>query len=174
MARSFTRHVRGRPVSVRQNLWLFTDIDEGVVTPDSIALVGQLNAAALALRPFTIVRTHTLVRWVSDQSAVSESARAVFGKLVITDEAAAVGVTAIPGPVLNADASWFVWQAMAFQFLFSSGVGVDAQNGTNYFIDSKAMRKVGPNDTVVSVVENVDDAHGGSFQAVGRFLIKLH
>ena len=174
MARRFTRVFRGRTSSVRQNVWLAVQILHSTIAANTKVLLGSLTASALALRPFTIVRSHMLIQWVSDQAAATESAQAAMGQIVVNDQAVAVGATAIPDPLGNVDAPFFVWQPMDFTFRFVTAAGFESNAGWQYTIDSKAMRKVGNNEDIAMVIANVDSSEGGVFSAFGRFLIKLH
>ena len=49
---------------------------------------------------------------------------------------------------------WFVWQAFVNRFEFSDATGGFMPAALEYEVDSKAMRKVGPNETVVTVAES--------------------
>ena len=67
------RHLPVRSGSKRKTLWL--EFQPVLATTDAAGeavLVFSLNAAALALRPFTIVRTHFEVMVTSDQAAAVE------------------------------------------------------------------------------------------------------
>ena len=158
----------------RESAWGVIDVTNVGVDTNIVLLAGTLNAATLAQRPFTIVRTHILITCKSDQQIATEEGNAGFGMMVVNDTAAALGVTAIPGPVSDAGSPWFVWQPLQWNFLFASGVGVQPENGTQYVVDSKAMRKVGIDQDIAMVFDNVDGAHGMQVSAVGRFLIKTH
>ena len=128
------------------------------------------------LRPFTILRTHLFCRYTSDQAAVTESPFGSYGMIVVTANAVSIGVTAMPDPSGisgEPDAGWFVWQAMSTEFVFSSAVGIDANAGSSYEIDSKAMRKVGPNDDVATIFSQ-ENAVGSQLKDNGRMLIQLH
>ncbi len=173
MARSFTRMIRGRPSQVRQMVWIGIN-----TTPVSIGSAGgqflsSLNAAALALRPFTVIRTRARISLVSDQTAATELARGAYGRMVVSDQASGVGATAIPFPVNNSDAPWFVWEPILHNFVVNTAVGFESPGGTITEIDSKAMRKVGNNEDLVSMFELVS-ANGCIISVVGRTLVKLH
>ncbi len=64
----------------------------------SSVLIGTLNAAALLLRPFTIMRSRGFTFVDSDQNAASEAPFGVFGMIVVTDSATAAGIASIPTP----------------------------------------------------------------------------
>ncbi len=157
----------------RQNLWLNINIGDIVLAGSTSVLLATLNAAALALRPFTIVRSHMQAWYSSDQTGAAETPFGAFGHIVVKDSAAAVGITAIPTPSTDTDADWHVWQGMISDFVFVTGVGFDAQAGVQYPIDSKGMRKVGPDDDLAVVFEQSASV-GGNIIVRGRALIKLH
>ncbi len=171
MARSHG-FVRSRR-SDRQNIWVGVNLEDQTVTASSSLLTGSLNAAALASRPFTIIRTHLEVNWRSDQAAVDEAPMGCLGAMVITSSASAAGIASIPTPVTESDADWYVYQPLINAFKFLSSVGFQSDAGSVYTVDSKAMRKVGPDQDVAFVTEE-SNAFGGIISIMGRFLIKLH
>jgi hypothetical protein len=61
----------------------------------------SLNAAALALRPFTIVRSRFTYGVISDQAASLEDQVGAVGIAVVSDQAVAVGATAVPTPITD-------------------------------------------------------------------------
>ena len=154
-------------------VWIGANLSTTVLAA-SAALIGTFNAAALALRSFTIVRFRFLLHTISDQAAVSEDPRGVVGAMVVNDQASAIGITAIPSPVANSDAPWFLYDAYSVSFIFLSSVGIDGQSGTQVIIDLKAMRKVGINEDLAIVSENVDSAGGAVHAMIGRMLVKFH
>ena len=171
MARGRTFHQR--PVAAKRlNQWAFVDVDPTAIAADAVVLAAQLNAAALLLRPFTIVRTHILVQWDSDQLAATETPTGVLGVCVTSEQA--TGVTTIPNPMANADSSaFFVWQPLITSFIVGGGADVHG-TGNQFVVDSKAMRKVGPNEQVRFMVENTSPTDGALITMIGRFLVKLH
>ncbi len=168
MARRHTRFVRP-PKSTK--LWLGGAIGLTTIAPGPV-LVSTLNAAALALRPFTILRTRVLLYVESDQSAASERNQGVYSKTVVSEAAAAAGIGSIPTPITEPDASYFVYQPFAFNFDLGDATGfiVTVQE---YEIDSKAMRKVGNDDQLVGIVE-LQTSNGAIIAIQGRTLIQLH
>ena len=131
-----------------------------------------LNAAALALRPFTIVRTRFALLFRSDTEAASEAAAGAFGMAVVSDQATAIGVTAVPTPITDmASDFWFVHQIMYNQSsLQATGI---TETASQIEIDSKAMRKVDIGQDLVIVAEA---GVGGGFNlmAGGRMLVKVN
>ncbi len=176
------RRTRGRFIrpAARTKQWIGAGIGGETLAASSQTLSAVLSAGALLLRPFTVLRTHMLLTVRSDQQAAIENIIASFGMIVVTSQAAGIGVTAIPSPSSisgDPDADWFVWQALQNEFFIdingTDGIGVDGSNGVQYTIDSKAMRKVGPDDQLVNVF-TVDTATGANVSTQGRMLIQLH
>ena len=117
-----------------------------------------------------------LIGLESDQAAVSENPRGDYGKIVVTDTAAALGTTALPDPSSvdgDPEASWFVHQGLDCPFVFLSSVGFEGCSGAWYTIDSKSMRKVGPDDDIASIFSETGGL-GALLHTRGRMLIQLH
>jgi len=167
---------RGRTFakSDRQAVWLGIDIDPVTIAAGATVLVATLNAAALALRPFTVVRTRAMINWGSDQAAASEAPLGALGLIVVSDQAAAAGSGSVPSPVGNTDAPFFVWEPLISTFLFGDLTGFIEPSGYNLVVDSKAMRKVGVNEDVAIQVGNTSSAEGAIAVMIGRMLVKLH
>ena len=170
------RPFRGARSAPRLTDWFF--IDESattLATASSSALIGQLNAAGLAMRPFTVIRTYLDLLLISDQVAASEFQQAAIGMAVVSDQAIAIGITAVPTPFTDAGSDlWFVHQFMSASFLFASGVGFDGSDGRGYNVDSKAMRKVNADQDLAIVIERSSLGAGVDVIVAGRFLVKLH
>ena len=158
----------------RESQWLAIEFGADLVDNSSI-LSGSLNAAALALRPFTIVRTHLEVHFATDQQIASESQAGAIGMCVVSEAAAAVGVTAVPTPIDELDSDlWYLHQSMLAEFVFGDATGFIGDSGVHYSIDSKAMRKVNNDQNVIIVVQGAAQGEGSLISSMGRFLIKLH
>ncbi len=138
-------------------------------------LFGGFSAAALALRPFTIVRTRLLHYVSSDQSGVDESWMAAIGFAIVTDEALAVGATAVPTPLSSSDSdAFFVWNAITGRQEFVSAAGFN-DTGRMVMVDSKAMRKVEDGFDIAISIQNGSSPFLGTVTIkVGRMLLKLH
>ena len=144
---------------------------------DTLAAVGgtiihTMNAAFLALRPFTIVRSRFTLMLRSDQSAVVENQGAAFALAVVTEQALGIGVTAVPTPVTDLGSDqFFLHQIM---WAHQNDVAQQSNPAAIYEVDSKAMRKVGENDELYSTGEFTNTAQGCVLHSAGRMLIKLH
>ena len=136
----------------------------------------SLNAAALALRPFTVVRSHFLMHIRSDQLGANEFQAVALGIAIVSDQASAIGVTAIPTPYTDMGSDlWFLHEQAMNHFTFVSGVGFDAAGGRETRIDSKAMRKVDIGQDLVVVAEIASGISTGVDVVIGgRMLVKVN
>ena len=133
-----------------------------------------LIGSFFTIAPSTIRRTFGLVSWRSDQQAVSEEPVGAFGMCVVSDDAFAAGAAAIPGPFTDADSDlWFVHQFMYSSFQFLDATGVTNPTGSQYKIDSKAMRKFTEAERVVIMVENGHGTQGALAWSAIRVLSSL-
>ena len=105
--------------------------------------------------------------WVSsDQAVASESFRGAVGLVAVTDAAAAIGITAIPGPVTEAsDDVWMMWMPFGGTVFFNSGVGTSEQ-GAWFAFDSRGMRRVPEGMQLALVAEN-SSAQGARLSGLG-------
>jgi len=158
--------------NIRDTIWVGgVYLDTTIASPSTAILVTGLNAAALARRPFTVIRVRGILSVRSDQSAAVESQLAAWGKCVVSDQAVAVGVTAVPTPATdNASDLWFAYESL--QNLGDIAAG--PQQIETRFIDGKGMRKVDGDQDVVTVIETAAISSGCTITTFDRLLIKLH
>ncbi len=167
MGRKFRRGSAAR----RLTTWFqFSPVATVQSSETGVNIIQSLNAAALALRPFTIVRSHFLVTLRSDQSAAIEVQVAAMGIAVVSDQAVAVGVTAVPTPITEAASSlWLLHQHIAAD---ESNITDRTRSGQFVFVDSKAMRKVEVGQDIVLVTEGGGTGSGFVITTMGRMLVK--
>ncbi len=112
MARAF-RH-GGRGSKTRETVWFqVTETRTTSASANTATLVTTLNAAALAFRPFTVIRTHMTLFVSSDQTGAGENYDVGYGSCVVSDQAAAIGITAVPTPFTDLGSDlWFLHQIM--------------------------------------------------------------
>ena len=168
MARS--RSFRGRPSGPRRLTQWIGPADQGYV---SVASAGK---TIIGTAPFTeaatIVRTRGQVSVQPGSFAADLNVIGAFGVCIVSDEAVAIGVTAVPGPFDQADwTGWMVWRSFSLHLDVQSAVGFDVQGMMNFEVDSKAMRKVYPNETLILVAESQAGAYDISTPL--RHLVKL-
>ncbi len=137
-------------------------------------IIYSLNAAALALRPFTIIRTRWKYLVVSDQAAAVETQAGAIGMAVVSDQAVAVGVTAVPTPITDMGSDlWFLHEVFMGR---ESNLTDRAQPAFGGTIDSKAMRKVDIGQDLVVVSELSANVSSGGYvlSQGGRMLVKVN
>ena len=109
--------------------------------------------------PGTIVRARGRISLQPQSFEANDNFVGAFGMGVVSNEARAVGVTAIPEPFTDADwGGWMVWQPFAFHNDFTASTQSSFPANVDIVIDSKAMRKVEPNSALVFVVESLEGA----------------
>ncbi len=160
--------------SVRESLWLFvTETSTALAAANTAVLINSLNAAALALTPFTVVRTRGIWSVRSDQTAATEQQMVGLGSAVVSSQASAIGVTAVPTPMTDLGSDlWYMIELWASTFVVNSAIGTEVYQSKAY--DSRAMRKVEEGQDLVFVLENSSVTLGTTVLHVARSLIKLH
>ncbi len=96
-----------------------------------------------------------------------EEISGAWGAVIVTDAAAAIGITAIPGAVTDAsDDNWYLWEPFGAVLGNDAGaVGNAASTLAMTDFDSKAMRKVESGFQIAFVVENASASTGLAFSA---------
>ncbi len=162
--------------NVRATAWIASAAVASTLTaPAQASNLTLLSGIGLALRPFTVVRTRGILHMHSDQSAADEFQDVAYGQAKISEQAAAIGVTAMPTPDTDVESDlWFVYERIMSQFLFVTAAGVESVEGVMILFDSKSMRKVEDGEQLASVVEAGSLSDGFTVTAQFRQLIKLH
>ena len=161
---------------IRESIWVTLDpVQDNTTTANTANLISVANAALLALRPFTVVRTHGAVLLDSDQVIATEQQEIAYAHAVVSEQASTIGVTAVPTPIADGNSGLFwVHEYMFSRFTFVSGVGIDAQAGRLFKYDSKAMRRVDQGQDIITVMETAAGSEGVQVTSAWRMLIKLH
>jgi len=139
----------------RQTTWV------GPAAQSEIAVSTATKAIIASFNPFdnnlakpTIVRTRGILQVRPFTFAADLTMTGAFGIGIVTDRAFAAGAASIPGPFT--DSGWDGWLATGFycaryEVLSADGVVWVPQTVE---IDSKAMRKVSDDETVVVMYES--------------------
>ena len=109
----------------------------------------------------------------SDQTAASEEVMGALGFMIVSEDAFAVGITAISSPVSDPTNSWFVWHPFTLFSETSTGQQVNNPAGRPIVVDSKSKRVFEGNTRVVVVAENFATVGGLEMIFVLRVLAKL-
>jgi len=120
----------------------------------------------------TLLRTRGEILITAAPNAATDSDVIGLGIIVIKQAAAVVGGASVPSPVDDLTASW-LWH----RFLCMDAAGATAQsdasisNNVRVEVDSKAMRKMTPQDAIVLIAQAADgDFSVVNIQAALRFL----
>ena len=135
------------------------------------AIVGSFGTS----EPGTIIRSRGALSVVTDQVAQSERAFGAWGICLVTNQAFAIGISAIPTPVTDPESDlWFAYGEWFCPVATGTGSPVEVNNVSQTFeIDSKAMRKLTADQTAAVVIENASSSHG-CFRSLNlRMLFKL-
>ncbi len=174
VARRSGRVLRGGRMR-RDTLWAFLAPSQtSLAAASTAALINSPNAAQDALRPYTVIRVRGTLHVQSDQSAASEFYQASLGMCVVTDQALAIGITAVPTPETDRGSdAWLLYETLESQFLFGDGTGFITA-GIRKDFDSRGMRKVEDQQAVIAVIETSSGSGGVVVAVSGRVLLKLH
>ena len=137
--------------------------------------VASAGATLIASAPFeeqtTIVRNRGNVSIKITTVTADLDIVGAFGLGIVTAEAFAAGVGSMPEPFSDADwGGWMVWRSFSYHFEFITGTGSDFLVW-DFEVDSKAMRKVSPNEVLVLIAESQVGAY--SISTPLRTLVKL-
>ncbi len=137
----------------------------------TVATTGKTIISSIPFtEPLTVIRTRGAVV-VRPNTDTDNTFVGAIGMGIVSADAFAAGVASIPGPYDDGDwGGWFVWRTFAFRQEAVTAASVYVSSQTME-IDSKAMRKVTPNEVLVVVGESQIGAFG-IFDGT-RHLIKL-
>ena len=139
---------------------------QAVATTGAILLDSQQFQSTV-----TMVRTRGMVTIRPETSAADLEIVGAIGVALVSNEAFLAGIASIPEPFTDAEwGGWLLWRSFNYFVDFSDATGVGYPNWS-FEIDGKAMRKIAPNDTMVTIVES----QGGAFRVAAplRRLFKL-
>ncbi len=156
----------------RKSIWIAPALATYVgVAGGGATLISSFDPDAAGLPSPTIVRTRGFVSVQPTSVAADLEITGAMGIGIVSDQAFIAGVASIPEPFTDADwDGWYVHQMFNYKFQFSDATGFNFPRW-DFEIDSKAMRKIGPNETIVVVAESFT---GGMDIAIShRTLLKL-
>ena len=140
----------------RPTFWVGGFINQ-TITTGVVGTTPVVTEAALENVPDpTLVRCRgdLLVQMVS---SVATPGRVHVAMGLIVVRATALAVPAVPGPVSRVDSDWLWWTLVSLNVSGGSVAAPNSDGSTvvhRVTIDSKAMRKIKPNEAVVFVTEN--------------------
>ena len=152
------RFTRGRAVARRRTGW---DEGPGSQTPAAITTTGQsfLGAVAASLQDgLTVARIRGLLSFVQTvTTAAGDGFHGAVGIGITTVDATAIGATATPGPITEADWDGWLWHNyFDTRQSVASGAAVDGLHPIQMQIDSKAMRKLDEDMVIFAMIERTE------------------
>ena len=156
----------------RKTTWIGITVFGDGITNTAVAsgvLLDMRTTADRILIGGTILRIHGVygVR-ATGSTNLSAASLVSHGLIVVQGDASDIGVTALPEPLADADASWMWHQDIIVQGLGTNSA-MEMQSG---LIDVKSKRKLLANMTLVHVVTNQANATIDSLVAI-RILVGL-
>ncbi len=143
----------------RKSTWIGPAAQAFISVPSTTkVLISSFDAAANGLPSPTVVRTRGEVSVRPTLTNADLSLVGAWGLAVVTDRAFAAGQASIPGPFTDAGwDGWFAWGSFSQRWDFSDATG--ARFGDRaYPVDSKGMRKITDDETVVLMAESFSGA----------------
>ncbi len=172
MARARSFPVARTRAPRRKTVWIGTADQNDVAVGNGLSvIISSFAPDALAILKATVVRVRGRFTARPAAFTVTHDYSGAFGLGVVSDEALAAGAASIPRPFDDDDwAGWMVHGYYSGHFEFDDATGLLIMD-REIVIDSKAMRKVGPNETLVWMAESAESAAQVNIQA--RVLMML-
>ena len=155
-------HGRGGFARGRSSIVAHKEWSSGDDTASAIDIAEQtVTLGGVGLAPteaVTLLRTRGSLGIQLDAGAVDERALIVFGITIVNVTAFTAGVAAVPSPVSEPDANW-IWMGDVWLSSHAEAAISDTFLGQRLVIDSKAMRKIKPDEVQIivgEVAESVD------------------
>ena len=125
-------------------------IDTSTILGSGVALVTEDRVTIVRIRG-------ALQAFLTAATAAADGFHCALGIGIVSADAFAVGVTAVPNPL--DDMAWPGWMYHRFFDVHSGGTFNAADGGVQvrFEVDSKAMRKFGINETLFGVLQVVED-----------------
>ena len=161
--------------AARRTTWEGAQIDLVVPSSDSISQVVITEALFEEHPNPTIVRMrgHILLRQTTQSTTITTGV-VFMGIKLATASAVASGITALETPFTEIGSDWIWWETRALSTLDSTlGQSNGTQTHSRVLLDSKAMRKVQPNQVLVFVAQHTAIAGTQTSIIVGGIRILL-
>ena len=136
-------------------------------------IVGSFNSTTSGLPKPTIIRTRGIVSVApSVNNAADVDIVGAWGFCIVSDNAFDIGITAVPLPFDDAGwDGWFAWGSFSQRWDVVGMVGQLELTSRDTHVDSKGMRKVGSEETVILAAQSQVGAFGISMPL--RLLVKI-
>ncbi len=146
--------------------------DQAFVTVASGAKTIVANFSLATVDAVTVVRSRGVISIAPSVFSADLPLVGAFGIGIVSNEAFVAGAASVPGPFSSSDwDGWMVLVPWAYRYDLTSDIGRLLPGSLQITIDSKAMRKMSSNETLVMVAESETGAI--DFAAPIRTLLKL-
>ncbi len=110
-----------------------------------------------------------------DPTAIDDVFTVGIGLAVFNSDAFGQGAASLPGPLTDADYDWIYHRLVQFTVHTATESDDSIMQNVQIEVDSKAMRKIKPNQSIGWMVEGLIVSGGGTFDGaiVARHLFKL-
>ena len=130
--------------------WTSIPTVRSTLTADSTLLGGSLAFAV----PATILRVRGYVSGQFDSTKqVGDRIDLTWGFAVLSTDAVSAGPTVLPDPGDEPNYPWLWWMDMDLESHIAAGEEAWGTTAQRYEVDSKAMRKVKPGESLVGLVQ---------------------
>ena len=160
----------------RPTFWEGSVVNQTVTTGAAVFSTAVTEAELENVPNPTLVRCRgSLLVQLSSSAATPGASIVVLGIKVVTRAAFAAG--GVPLPFTDVGSDWIWWQAIPMNILAGNTPAPTPEDTTTVHrveVDSKAMRKISPNEVLVFVSENVVVTSTQTFDVDGaiRYLFK--
>ncbi len=116
----------------------------------------RVASAVLAFTaPATIlrIRCHDILLMLDSTQQVGDTIILTLGLGIVSSDAAALGATALPDPGAEAEYPWLWWGQSVLRSEVAAGVNDRGSSMYRFGVDSKAMRRVKPGQSLLWVIE---------------------
>jgi len=158
-SRGFARRGIRPPQRQIQNFAITGEVDGGTTVVGISKHIGSVGVTGD--ESSTLVRTRgvTSVRMSAFAGSVSIT-RVVLGGIVVSTDAFAVGVSAVPGPLSDSENDWFLWAPLTLLTTAATVEGVFEMDRVAF--DSRGMRKLKFGEVLAFVYEVESDTAGNN------------
>ena len=136
----------GRTIDFKQ--WAVAPSGLNALSGDQTFFIGSLAFSF----PATILRVRGFVWAAMDQTKqLGDLAEVTWGLAVLSTDAVTAGVGSVPDPAGDADFPWMWWGSMQLDSFVSAAEEVWGTTAQRQEVDTKAMRKIKPNESVLMI-----------------------
>ncbi len=160
---------RNRGKVIDRKEWNGMGSAQETISTVATTVLGSLSFAI----PATILRIRGSVYVFFDATQqAGDLMRCTFGIAKVSTDALTLGATALPDPAGDIDFPWMWWAQITLNSTVAADVSSYGQSNQIIEVDSKAMRRIKPNESLVMVVETAN-AVGAPVTILGNTQLRV-